>query len=118
MGDGGAQSPAVVIIIVLLTLTFEGLYYGSDLATQSYPAPSNIQTGSCGGGGLDRIACVIGGVFEFIVNVVKIIFGTVAFVFNLITFNVPGAPLFVRIPIGGMITLAILWSVASLVRGS
>lgn len=112
-----ASNPIPVLAIVLLTLAFEGLLFGNQLAGASFPASSTVDFGGCSGSGLDYIGCVIGNTFSFIINVFKIIFGVVAFFFNLVSFNVPGAPWFVRLFLGGVMGGALLWSIAGLFRG-
>ena len=114
-----ASSPLVVLSIVFLTLAFEGLVFGGEIASQSFPKPEEAPA-SCGEGddALSRIANCITSVVYGIVNTAKVIFGVVAFLFNLITFNVPGAPAYIRFPVGGIIVVGIVWSVAGLIRGN
>lgn len=119
MGDSGAASPAPIILVVALTLVFEGLLFGSSIANTSFPAASSVDFGSCGNvGGLDLIGCVISNAFNAVVNVFKVIIGAVVFFFNLVSFNVPGAPWFVRMVVGCAIGGSIIWAIAGMFRGN
>lgn len=116
--DAAGVGPLGLLLVIALTLGFEGLLLGSSIVSESFPAASTVDFGSCSNaGGLDKIACVIENAWNFVVNVVKVIFGVVALIFNLVSFNVPGAPWFVRLPIGACFGFGLLWSIASLFRG-
>lgn len=106
-----------VLAVVFLTLAFEGLVFGGELASQSFPQPIDSGT-ACSGTGLDLIANCVFAFFEGVLNVFRVIFGVVAFIWNLITFNVPGAPDYVRYPVGGIIVVGLVWSIAGLIRGN
>lgn len=94
-----------VLAIVLLTVTFEGMIFGQELAERSFPTYEEPQSSG------------FFGVLDALLAIVKVIWGAVVFFFNLITFNVPGAPWWVRLPVGGLIGGGFVWSVATLIRG-
>lgn len=101
-----ASSPMVVLSVIVLTLVFEGLLFGEELAEASFPSFEQPE----GGGFFD--------VLDAVLAIVQAIWGTVVFVFNLVSFNVPGAPWFVRAPIGFILGGGLVWSIATLVRGN
>lgn len=108
-----AASPIPVLLIVVATLTFQAMLFGSELAEKSFPTLEEPEAGDCDGF-LDGFACGV----DYVVNFISVVFGVVAFFFNLVTFNVPGAPWFVRLLVGGAIGGSIVWSVATLFRGN
>lgn len=114
--DRASSGPIAAILIIAMTLAFEGLLFGSTIAEQSYPALIPASFSTCGGG-IDGIACYIGTFFLFVANLFIGIFGTAVFIFNLISFNVPGAPWFVRTVVGAGFGLTLGWAIASLFRG-
>jgi hypothetical protein len=116
--DAGSSSPVAVLMVVLLTLGFEGLLFGSQVASASFPEMSKSADANCSdNNGLSFIGCLIGNAWAFVVNVFKVIFGAIAFFFNLVSVNIPGAPWFVRLFIGGAIGGALIWGIAALFRG-
>lgn len=94
-----------VLAVILLTLTFEGLLFGEQIAERSFDGFSEPRSGGLLGG-LDAILAVVQGVW-----------GVVVFFANLITFNVPGAPWYVRLPVAGILGGGLVWSIAVLFRG-
>lgn len=101
-----AASPVPILAIIILTLTFEGLLFGSEIADRSFPSYEEPQSGG------------FWGALDAVVAVVQVIWGAVVFFFNLITFNVPGAPWYIRVPIGAMLGGGLVWSLATLIRGN
>lgn len=94
-----------LLVVIILTLTFEGLLFGEELAERSFPS---FEEPSSSG---------FFAVLEALLSIVKVIWGTVVFLFNLITFNVPGAPWWVRLPAAGVLGGGLIWSIAILIRG-
>ena len=124
-------APISALAIVFLTLAFEGLVFGTDLAEQSFPEFQPVEYDDCvfePGGGIPilsdvgeatgYIGCILANTFTVLVNVVLAVFGTIAFLFNLLTFNVPGAPDYIRFPVGGIIVATILISSVMIFRGN
>lgn len=99
------SSPIAVLSIITLVLVFEGLLFGEEVAAYSFPTFEEPQSGG------------FFGVLEALLAIVQAIWGTVVFLFNLLTFNIPGAPWYVRVPVGGMMFGALVWSIAELIRG-
>lgn len=109
-----AQSPIAVLIIVLATLTFEAILFGGPLVEGAAPKFSEEAAERDCGGFFGAAKCAAESVF----NILGMIWGVIVFFFNLVTFNVPGAPLYVRVVLGGAISGALIWSLASLIRGN
>lgn len=112
-------SPVVGIVIVVLTLTFQGLLFGADIAEKSFPdliRPEH-QTQDCDGF-FDGFVCAFENVIAFIANIFIVLFGAIIFLFNMITFNVPGAPWFVRVPFGALMFGLIGWPAFTFFRGN
>lgn len=100
------MSTAIKVLgIVLVTVAFEGLIFGAEIAERSFPAFDQPQSGG------------FFAVLDALLAIVQTIWGAVVFFFNLLTFNIPGAPFWVRVPVGGLIGGGFVWSVATLVRG-
>lgn len=100
-----APSPVGVLMTVIVTLTFTGLAFGEEIAQDSFPEFEEPE-----GGGF-------WGVLDALTAIVQAIWGAVVFFFNLITFNIPGAPWWIRVPVGTALTGSLGWSLASLIRG-
>lgn len=101
-----AKSPALVLAIVLSTMVFMTLLFGEEIAEKSFPT---FEQPSSGGffGALDAILAILQGIW-----------GVIVFFFNLLTFNIPGAPWYVRVVAGGLLGGGLLWSIAELFRGT
>lgn len=108
-----AASPIPVLLIIVGTLVFQGMLFGSELAEKSFPTLEKPEAGDCEGL-IDGFVCGV----NYVVDFFRVLFGVIAFFFNLITFNVPGAPWFVRAFLGAAMGCAILWSVVTLFRGN
>lgn len=111
-----ALSPLPILAVIVCTLVFEGLVFGDTLAEKSFPEFEEVEE-TCAEGGdgfFAGIECFVAKVVFFL----RVIGGVVAFFFNLITFNVPGAPWFIRAVIGTFMTAGIGWSVATFFRGN
>lgn len=94
-----------VLAIVMITITFEGLLFGSEIAARSFPSFDQPTSGGFFGA-LDAILAVL-----------QAVWGAIVFFFNLLTFNIPGAPWWIRIPIGSILGGGFVWSIAALIRG-
>lgn len=99
-------SPVPHLLVMTVVLVFQGVLFGSEIAEESFP---EFEEPSSGG---------FFGALEALLAVVQAVWGVVVFVFNLVTFNVPGAPWFIRVPIATYFGGTIVWSLASLIRGS
>lgn len=94
-----------VLAIIVLTLTFEGVLFAEEIAERSFPSFEEPTSGG------------FFGLLDALLAVVQTVWGVVVFFFNLITFNVPGAPGWVRVPVSAMLGGGLVWSIAVLVRG-
>lgn len=117
-----SEVPIAILVVISLTLGFEGLIFGQDFLASSFPPLLTVNPGSCGpvNNIVDAtfwIGCQIGQIVLFVGNVFLVIGGVVLFLFNLVSFNVPGAPLFVRFVVGTAIGGTLIWSIAALFRG-
>jgi hypothetical protein len=126
------MNPMAILVVVTLTLTFEGLLFGADVQSLPFPEitanPASCQAPSGGiynvpvigniVSGSDVLACWVGQTFLLLGQVVLMLLAVIAWFLSLATFNVPGAPLFVRFLMGTLIGGGMLWSVVSLFRGT
>ena len=93
-------SPVPVLVALTVVLVFEGLLFGATLVESSFPEFEQPD-----------------GILDALIGIVQAIWGVVVFIFNLITFNIPGAPFWVRVPVGIAIGGSLMWSIATLIRG-
>ena len=98
-------NPVPIIAVIMITLTFEGLLFGSELAERSFPSFDQPISGG------------FWGVLDAIIAVVQVIWGVVVFIFNLVTINVPGAPWWIRLPVAGVLGGGLIWAISELIRG-
>ena len=99
-----AKSPLLILFIILTVLAFEGLLFGAEIAERTFPQFNQPQ----GGGFWSNL--------DSIVALVEAVWGAVLFFLNLISFNVPGAPFWIRLPIGGLLGGGLVWSIANLIK--
>ncbi|MHB8585237.1 MAG: hypothetical protein ACYDDF_05300 [Thermoplasmatota archaeon] len=118
-------APLAILVAVAVTLTFEGLLYGGSLASDLPQLPSfpNFATCPSGGGVLDAngpvatIACYLGDTFLLIGAFGLSVVDGAILVADLASFNVPGAPDYVRLLFTFVVGGAILLGVAGMLRG-
>lgn len=101
-----ASSPIPILAVIVLVLTFEGLLFGAEVAEMSYPTFEEPQSGG------------FFGALEALLAVVQAIWGTIVFIFNLLSFNIPGVPWYVQVPVASILFGGLIWSIAELVRGN
>lgn len=111
------MNPIPFLFIIVGTLTFTALIYGNELAAQSYPEMRDVNFSECDGGALETMACLFKNVFLTIGNAFAFIFGSIAFLWNLVSFNIPGAPTFIRFFLGSTLGFGLVWSIVVLTRG-
>ena len=99
-------SPMPILAIVILVLVFEGLLFGEEIAEQALPTFNQPQSGG------------FWGALDALISVVQAVWGSVLFFLSLLTFNVPGAPWFVRVPIGALLGGGLIYSVVTIIRGN
>lgn len=100
-----AMNPLPVLAIVTISLVFQGLLFGQEIAERSFPTFEKPEEGAWGA-------------LEAAGNVLLSLWGVVVFLYNLVSFNVPGAPWYARVIVGGITGSAVIWSIATLVRGN
>lgn len=100
-------SPVPHLLVMTVVLVLQGAIFGAQLAEESFP---EFEQPDSGGG-------FFGGALDILGAIISAIWGVVTFVFNLVTFNVPGAPWFIRVPVATYFGGTIVWTIASLVRG-
>lgn len=98
-------NPVPILAIITIVLTFEGLLFGEELAQYSFPEFNEPESGG------------FFGILDALLAIVQAVWGAVVFFLNLLTFNVPGAPWYVRLPIGAILSGGLIWSIAVLIRG-
>ncbi len=59
-----------------------------------------------------------GGILDIIKEVLDSVWGFVQKLVGALTFNVPGAPIYIRTPIAIMIISSLTWSIVTLIRGN
>lgn len=102
-----------ILFVVISTLAFEGLLFGSEIAADTFGDIVSPEEQDCSGF-LDGVACV----FTFIFDVFETIFAGIVFLFRLITFDVPGAPWWVKVPVAGLLGGGIILVVIQVFRGN
>lgn len=100
-----ASSPVPVLAIIGIYLVFYALVQGADSVDSGLDDDPGVSTS--GFGGVD----ILGDIIEAIISVVVLIF-------NGLTFNVDGAPFWVRFPVAVIIIGSLAWSAATLIRGN
>jgi hypothetical protein len=56
--------------------------------------------------------------WDVLASIINSVWGVVTMLVGALTFNVPGAPLWIRLPIAVTIVGSLTWSIATLVRGN
>lgn len=103
-----AASPVPILMIIGLYVAMYAVIIGT--------AEADVNTY-----GLDAqpsIAAPEGGLFDSITNVFETIGGVFSMLLGALTFNVPDAPFFIRIPVAIAIIGSLAWSLVTLVRGN
>ena len=100
-------SPVPVLIIVAIYAVF----FAAISSTTSPDEPDDLSFSSndCDVG-LNNV-CGLGDILTFVFNIIQ-------FFFDVLTFNIDGAPFYIRVPIAVAITASVMWSIISLVRGT
>ena len=101
-----------LLFVIVSTFAFEGIVYGNALVEESFALTAPAAP-SCTGF-LDGVACALG----WIVQVFQAIAGALVFLFNLLTFNIPDAPIPVRIVLAAVFDGGLLLLIVSIFRGN
>ena len=101
-----AANPILVLVIAMFTYGGMGLMYGQEIAERSYPS---FEEPASGGffGALDGLTAAV-----------QATWGMVVFIFNFVTFNIPGAEWWIRAPMTVIFGGSLVWSIATLIRGN
>lgn len=102
-----------LLFVIISTFAFEGIAYGNVLVEESFPTITDPGTPSCTGF-LDGVACAL----DWIVAVFQAIFGALTFIFNLLTFNIPDAPIPLRIVLSTVFDGGLVLLLVSIFRGN
>lgn len=99
-------SPVSILVIIGIYVSFFALIEtpGADEPTID-PDSSGVQNQSFGG--LD----ILGDIIDAVVGVIQ-------FIFDALTFNVRGAPAYIRAPVAIAINGSLIWSIITLIRGN
>ena len=98
-------NPLTFLAVIALTSTVVAMIGGEELAQESFPEFDEPDSGGFWGS------------LDALVSVVQGIWGVVVYLFNLLTFNIGGAPWWIRVPVGAINGGGLLWSIATLIRG-
>jgi hypothetical protein len=104
-------NPIPLLVILGLYLAFYGLM-----------APDTNACGTTSGAncGLADAPAVNqpDGIIDIVLGVINAVWGVVTFLYNAISFNIPGAPAWARVPIAVGFIGTLTWAIAGLVRGN
>lgn len=114
-----AINPIPFLLVAVTGLVFISALGGEQIASDSFLPLSQPDPDSCGSSGFfSSIECGISTFFTFIFNALKIIIGAFVFLYRGLTFDLPDAPWYARVPItiilGGSITI----SIVGIIRGN
>lgn len=101
-----ATNPVLVLVVIMFTMGGMGLIYGQEIAERSFPSFEEPES--------TGFFAAIGSVGAAL----QTAWGALVFVFNFITFNIPGAEWWVRAPLTLIFGGSLTWSIATLVRGN
>lgn len=110
------MNPVPLLIVILLTLSFETVFIGQDVNVELEPFKMKVDTTqqSCTFG---DFPCGIANAFRPVLGFIATVINGVEFVGGLIAFRVPGAPTWVQAIFGGSISTALIWCLVELLRG-
>lgn len=111
------MNPIPVLIIVFLTLGFETLLLGDDVNQSVAPYQIHIDTTREDCGNLD-VGCGLMNFARPVLGGIAVIVNGIIFVGGLATFNVPGAPDWLRATFGTLVSFSLIWSIITLLRGT
>lgn len=109
MKDLAIQAPIAILMIIAVTFTFEFLFLQSlaeqDQENFNVDEPNNTST------------------FDFesdpgVFGVLGAIWDVITTFIDLLTFNIPGAPGYIRFVLSVIVNGSLAWSIAALIRGT
>lgn len=112
------MNPVPLLLVLLLTFAFETAFIGDQVQQTIQPFLWDVSTEKevCDDG-LDGIPCSIENSFRPVLKAAATIFNAIIYIGGLATFNVPGAPSWVRATMGTGVTLTLVWCLVELLRG-
>lgn len=123
-----SSAPIVILITATLSIVFTSALYGTELAERSQVFQSltispcvNDQSGNFFSDithAVGWIGCNLLAFLETIANLFILLGNVIAFFFNALTFNIPGAPTYVRLVVSVIAIGGVGWAIASLFRGT
>ena len=110
------MNPTPILIGVITVITFQAILYGTSVQNPqgqglTFPTAPERYCQST------DLSCNLARAVDYIVYTFVIIGTTVYAFLSIISFNIPGAPIEVRLLVSATIVTAIAWAVAGLVRG-
>lgn len=117
MSDQGVSTPYKVLMLIAIVLTFEAVFLSSDLIQNSADAPDNPERD------YDINDPKNNSTFDFnedpgVFGPLDAVWSAVSTFFGLLTFNVPGAPGWIRATVTTGLIGGLAWSLAALIRGA
>lgn len=109
-----ASSPIIVLAICVPTFVFQALLVGAVQGEPEFPTFSTSTVVCSGDGFVDGIKCP----FYWVMDLFRVLFAAAGWFFGLLTFNVPGAPWFIRVVVSSLIGGPTVWAIATLIRGN
>lgn len=107
------HAPIALLFILAVTFTFQAAFLGEDFNEISFDI-ENPRNQTEEGGFLESFTP---DVLNTLAAIIGTIWGFVKTFFNFLTFNVTGAPTWIRFIVGMTISGSLAWSIAALLRG-
>lgn len=95
-------------------MVFQGLYVSAVQGEPDFPTFAASNAVCAGESFVDAVKCP----FYWIIDLFRVILAAGLYFFGLVTFNVPGAPPFLRVVIGSLTGGPTIWAIATLLRGN
>ncbi|MHB8586443.1 MAG: hypothetical protein ACYDDF_11500 [Thermoplasmatota archaeon] len=110
-------APMSILVAVALVLTFEGLLYGGSITSNLPALPAFPNFGACTGDPFTIIGCELVNVVSLLGAFGLSIVDAAILILNLASFNIPGAPDYIRLLMTFIIGGAIFLGIAGMLRG-
>lgn len=106
-----ALNPIPVLIVLVVTNVFGGLIAGENVVVKRFDEISDpTENGDCGFFCIEAV--------EVLAAIIQAVWATFLTIFDFLTFNITGAPAWLRAMIGFPVSGALVWSVVGTVTGS
>lgn len=110
------MNPIPVLVIIATVLAFETAFLGAAVLEEIKPFQIHVDTTVEDCGALE-VGCAIGNFFRPSVAAIAAIVNGIIFIGALATFNVPGAPTWIRVTLTLVLNFSLIWSIITLLRG-